>query len=333
MSGAEASAEPRSPVLLARQPLREDPPEPHHTLVDALLRARDEQPRIAERLRQPPRDDALFGDARVHGAPQPARSLVEEASARGRVGHDHLGGLRRRGRARVGGEVDERDVDLVTDGADDRDAARRDVAHERLVVERQEIVLRAAATADDDDVHVRHALQHPEGAPYALGGAGALHLRRREEDARAAATKRDLADVVDHRALRARDDANDARIVRERPLLLGREEALGLQLLLQQLERLEERALPRRLDAIADELQLAAGRPVRRLAAHAHARAVLDQRATARRDLRPIEDDVDRGVLALVLQREVDVAARRRPRAAHLTLDPQLGSERALQRS
>ena len=121
--------------------------------------------------------------------------------------------------------------------------------------------------------------------------------------------------------------------MRQRPLPLLGEEALGLELLLQLLERLEQRALAGGLDAIADELQLPARRPVRRLSAHSYACSVLDQSTPARGHLRAIEDHVDRGVLLLVLHAEVHVPARGRARAADLALDPELGDERALERA
>src|SRR5262249_5709214 len=147
--------------------------------------------------------------------------------------------------------------DLVTHGAHDRDTTRRDVAHELFVVEREQVILRAASTSDDNDIHRRHLLEHPECAPDRVRGPGALHLCRSEQDPRTSATKGDLADVMDHCALRAGDDTNDARIVRQRSLPLLCEEPFCLELLLQLLERLEQRALPRGLDAIADELELA----------------------------------------------------------------------------
>src|SRR5205085_9841377 len=108
-----------------------------------------------------------------------------------------------------------------------------------------------------------------------------------------AAPERDLTDVVDDGAGSARDDADDARIVRNGPLLLFGEQAFGGELLLQLLEGLEKCALPRRLEAVCDHLHLAARRPERRLAPHANARAVLEERAHALRDARSIDHDVE----------------------------------------
>ena len=72
----------------------------------------------------------------VHGAREVHARAPQELALRPPVGDDHLRGLRRRRRARVGREVHERHVHVVTDGADDRDAARRDGAHDGLFVER-----------------------------------------------------------------------------------------------------------------------------------------------------------------------------------------------------
>ena len=66
-----------------------------------------------------------------------------------------------------------------------------------------EIVRRAASAPEDDDVHIAHALKlHRERAADRLDRVGPLHLRRREEDARAATPERDAADVVNDGARR-----------------------------------------------------------------------------------------------------------------------------------
>src|SRR5690606_31529390 len=106
-----------------------------------------------------------------------------------------------------------------------------------------ELVLRAPASPHDDDVDLLDLLERAQRTTHRLRGPEPLHLRGREQDARAAAAERDLTDVVDDGAAPARDDADDARILRDRPLLRLGEEPLGGELLLQPLERLEERAL------------------------------------------------------------------------------------------
>lgn len=60
----------------------------------------------------------------------------DEAPQLGGVAHRELGRVARGRRAHVGGEVGERRVHLVSDGADHRDRGRGDGAHDGLLVER-----------------------------------------------------------------------------------------------------------------------------------------------------------------------------------------------------
>ena len=169
----------------------------------------------------------------------------------------------------------------------------------------------------------RDALELRERPADRLGRARALHLRRREQDARAAAPERDAADVVDDRAGRARDDADDARLGGQRALALGREEPLGGELRLQRLERFEQRAASRP-PAPGRRRAAAARAAPRTWAGRAAARARRRRRACACAGVTfdAVDDDVDRRVLLLVLEAEVEVPARRRARVGHLALDP-----------
>ena len=89
------------------------------------------------------------------------RSFASTSTDRGAIGDRQLGGRGRRRRARIGGEVGEREIDLVTDGADHRHRAARDRAHDALVVERGEVGHGAAAAPDDHDVDARRARPSP----------------------------------------------------------------------------------------------------------------------------------------------------------------------------
>src|SRR4029077_7560669 len=111
---------------------------------------------------------------------------------------------------------------------------------------------RAAAAREEDDVDVAHLLQDAERAAERVGRAVALDRGRREENARAAAPEGDLADVVDDRAARARDDADRARLGGQGALALGREEPFGRELLFEPLERLEDRPASGRVGPIGD---------------------------------------------------------------------------------
>ena len=68
------------------------------------------------------------------------------------VRDDEARGCGRRRGARVGDEVGERRVLLVTDRGDDRDRAGGDRAHEPFVAEREEVLEAPAAAGEDDDV-------------------------------------------------------------------------------------------------------------------------------------------------------------------------------------
>ena len=63
-----------------------------------------------------------------------------------------LGCAGRSGRARIGGKIGDREINLVPDAGDDRDARGADRARHALVVERPEILERATAARHDQDV-------------------------------------------------------------------------------------------------------------------------------------------------------------------------------------
>src|SRR5699024_1677691 len=75
------------------------------------------------------------------------------------VRNDALGGIGGGGGANVRGEVDQRGVDLVADRRDDRGPRARDQAGELLVREGQQVLERAAAAGDDDDVDLVEIVQ------------------------------------------------------------------------------------------------------------------------------------------------------------------------------
>ena len=117
-------------------------------------------------------------------------------------GNDALGGFAGRQRADVGGQVGERDVDLVADGRDGRDARRGDRPDDGFLVERPQVFEAAAAAADDQ--HVRRGLESVRGADAGddLGdGAVALHARRDDEHVDAApASPQHFEKITDGRA-------------------------------------------------------------------------------------------------------------------------------------
>src|SRR5699024_7104610 len=101
------------------------------------------------------------------------------------VRDDALGGIGGGGGAHVRGEVEQRGVDLVADRRDDRGPRARDQAGELLVREGQQVLERAAAAGDDDDVDLVEIVQ--------------LSQRRGDLPHRSVALHRDLADRETHR--------------------------------------------------------------------------------------------------------------------------------------
>ena len=88
-----------------------------------------------------------------HRAPREALDLDEQFAAHR---HRHFGRGGRRRRALVGGEIDQRDVGLVADRRDQRDHAVGGGANHDLLVERPQILQRAAAARDDQQIRPRN---------------------------------------------------------------------------------------------------------------------------------------------------------------------------------
>src|SRR5207245_3846622 len=134
----------------------------------------------------------------------------------------------------------------------------------------------------------------------------------------------------DDRARRRGHDADAAGEPRQRPLAGRVEEALLLELLLQLLEGLLERALAERLEHLHRELVLAAGRVDAEAAADHDLHAVLGAEADEARGRLPHHGP---DLRLVVLEGEIPVAGRREAEVADLALDPhveEIGLEDAL---
>ena len=141
-------------------------PQPRRAAQPRLDRARrpiEQQPDLLARCGQPGRradavERAPLGGQVARRAAARRRSVAAASRSRGatqRAGHlepvrhdDLRGGGRRRG-ADVGREVGERHVDLVPDAAHDRQRVRDDRPDDPLVVERPQVLERAAAAGED----------------------------------------------------------------------------------------------------------------------------------------------------------------------------------------
>ena len=163
-----------------------------------------------------------------HRGGEPAAALVDAAEEIGAHRDGDLRGRGRRGRAAVGGEIDQRRVGLVPDAGDQRDRRCRRRADHDLLVEGPEVLEGAAAAGDDDHVRPRHrpaARQRVEAGDRSrdFGGRGlALHPHRPDDDAAGEAVGEAVEDVADHGAGRRGDDADDARQEGQRLLALRR---------------------------------------------------------------------------------------------------------------
>ena len=119
------------------------------------------------------RDSSARASARVPARRQRASALPAQ---RGAVRHDQRGGRRRRRRAHVGDEIADREIGLVADAGDDGDARLEHGARDDLLVERPQVLDRAAAAARRSARRLRRARWPCAIAARDLGGgAGALH--------------------------------------------------------------------------------------------------------------------------------------------------------------
>lgn len=201
------------------------------------------------RADQPAREPVELLRARVEPTPQAAREralpLAELAQQQRALRAHELRRAGRRRRAHVGREIGDREIGLVADAADDRHVARRDRARERLVIERPQVLDRAAAAADDQHVDLAPRVRRRDHRGELLRRARALHGRRIDDHRHVRRAARERRQHVAQRGrLQRRDDADRARMRRRRPLALGREEPFGLELRLQPQERFVEPPCP-----------------------------------------------------------------------------------------
>ena len=150
---------------------------------------------------------------------------------------------------------------LVADRADDRRAAGGDRADQRLVGERQQVLERAAAAGDDDDVDLGVGVEPLQRGGDLGHGVRALHRHLLDaEPHRRPAPAAVLDDVLLGGRRPAADDADDAGQERQRPLAVGGEQALGGEHRAQLLEPGEQLADADLADLVGGQRQRAARR-------------------------------------------------------------------------
>ena len=247
------------------------PDRPIQQQPDALA-IRDELDARVQPVERPPLDRQLAPD----GVQQPGdrgRGPIPRPAERPEplrpVRHHEL---RRRGRGRrpdVRREVGERHVDLVADPGHDRQPVLDDRPDDPFVVERPEVLERAAAAGEDRQLGrlgdpsvpiqgLQPALQPAERPDDALRRALALDAARHEEHPRhRPAPGEHRRDVVPDDPGRARDHGDRRGSLRQRSLAVLGEQPLGVEAGLQRLEPDREVAEPRRLDRFDVELDRA----------------------------------------------------------------------------
>jgi hypothetical protein len=183
-----------------------------------------------------------------------------------------------------------------------------------LGAERQQVLERATAARDDDEIGPRQRptfwqsiKAHDAGGDF--GGRGlALHARRPHQHAARKAVGQPMQDVADDRAGGRGDDADHPR--QERQKLLARlvEQAFGGELLLALFQELHQRADAGRLQRVDDDLVFRRTRISGELAGGDDVEPFLQLHPHAAIDALPDHRFQDG---ALVLEAEIDVAGGR----------------------
>ncbi len=124
--------------------------------VEALARRGEDRFARRQRARQRSQLGAAPLGEPQRRAGEPAGEIGERRQQFGAHRHAEFRRGGRRRRAQIGGVVDQRPVGLVADGGDERDVALRRRAHHDFLVEAPQVLERAAAARDDEQVGPRN---------------------------------------------------------------------------------------------------------------------------------------------------------------------------------
>ncbi len=194
---------------------------------------RDEETSTAHSHFQKP---AQFGESVPHGGHEAPFNTVDAVQHLALRLDDDLGRSARCRRSDVGNQVGDREIDLMTDGGDDRMWAPRDGARHAFLVERPEIFDRPSAPCDDDDIDIGAAkvvdpLDKLGRRPIALD------LGRVDQDVdRVVPPVENRKNIPKGRTSRGRDDTDARRESGQGTLARRGEQAFPVQLFLEPFE-------------------------------------------------------------------------------------------------
>ena len=229
------------------------------------------------------------------------------------------GGRRGRGCAQIRDEITDAEVGLVAHRGDHWNLRVGGGAGDRLLVERHQVLQRAAAAPDDQQLGPAVPIGRLDRAANLARCFLALHANRVQAHAGdRPATPEHVQQIAYGRAGGRGDEGDACGAGWQRPLARGVEEALGFQFFLQFLEAALQQALARFLQAVDDELVLAAGLVQADPAACLHQHAVGRAKLGAQRG-RAEHRAADLG--AIVLQRKIQVPGGRSGEVGNLPLD------------
>ncbi len=153
------------------------------------------------------------------------------------------------------GEIRQCEIRLVTHTGDHGNPRRRHRPGDTLVVERPQILDRAAAAHHKDHVYVIACVQCSQSSDNSRWGGIALHRRRGKQHVGQRVTPCEhVQHVTQGRRCRRRDHADTLREHRQRTLTLRRKQPFGLQFRLESLKLLEERTASGRPDGVDVDL-------------------------------------------------------------------------------
>ena len=294
-------------------------------IVEALRGTSQQIGRIRQTAAQADQPLRQLAELALRAMEHPVIQLGEAMGELGAHRHGKLGGRGRGRRPAIGGVVDQGGVGLMPDRRDQRDHARRRGAHHDLLVERPEILERAAAARDDQQVRARHRARLRQGIEPRdrggdlLGRELALHHHRPQQHPAREALGQAMQDVPDHGAGRRGDDADHLGQERQGPLAPGIEQALGGELFPPLLEQGHQRTDAGGRQAVDEQLILGPARIGGDAAGRDHLEAVLRLERQAQRGTAPT-DRVQAG--RIVLEREVAMPRGVLLEAGDLAADP-----------